>query len=344
MSCVLRAMRAEKSVGSAIASSSALVCSDCVPPCVAASASMHVRVTLLNGSCAVRLQPLVWQCVRSASDLTSFGANSLLDQLRPQQARRPHLGDLHEVVHADRPEEREPRRERVDVEAGAHAGAHVFDAVGDGVGQLQVRRRPGLLHVVAGDRDRVELRHLRAGEGEDVGDDAHRGIGRIDVGVAHHELFEDVVLDGARELLGRHALLLARHDVQRQHGQHRAVHGHRHRHVGEVDAVEQRAHVVDAVDRHARHADVAAHARMIAVVAAVRGEIERHRQPLLPGRDVAPIEGVGILRRREPRVLAHGPRLRHVHRRIRPAQVGRDARDSRRGNRGPPCRLPCRAA
>ena len=116
-SCVLRAMRAEKSVGSAMASSSALVCSDCVPPCVAASASMPVRVTLLNGSCAVRLQPLVWQCVRSASDFGVLRRELVLDELRPQQAGRPHLGDLHEVVHADRPEERQPRRKRVDVEA-----------------------------------------------------------------------------------------------------------------------------------------------------------------------------------------------------------------------------------
>ena len=78
---MLRAMRAEKSVGSAIASSSALVCSDCVWPCVAAMASMQVRVTLLNTSCAVRLQPLVWQCVRSDSERTSFGLNSCLMSL-----------------------------------------------------------------------------------------------------------------------------------------------------------------------------------------------------------------------------------------------------------------------
>ena len=123
----------------------------------------------------------------------------------------------------------------------------------------------------------------------------------------------------------RHALLLARHDVQRQHRQHRAVHGHRHGHVGQRNAVEQRAHVVDGVDRHARHADVAAHARMVAVVAAVGGEIEGHREALLPGRDVAPVEGVGVLRRREPGVLADGPRLRHVHGRVGPAQIGRDA-------------------
>jgi hypothetical protein len=51
----------EKSVGSASASSSALVCSDCVWPCVAAIASRQVRTTLLNTSCAVSDQPEVWR-------------------------------------------------------------------------------------------------------------------------------------------------------------------------------------------------------------------------------------------------------------------------------------------
>ena len=152
-----------------------------------------------------------------------------LDELGPKQAGGAHLGDLHEVVHADGPEERQPRRERVDVEARRDAGARILHAVGQRVGELQVRRRSGFLHVIAGDGDGVELRHLLRREGEDVGDDAHGGIGRIDVGVANHELFEDVVLDGARQLGRRDALLLARDDEQRQHRQHRAVHGHRHR-------------------------------------------------------------------------------------------------------------------
>ncbi len=38
----------------------------------------------------------------------------LLDQLRPQHARGALLGDLHEVVHAGAPEERDARRELVD--------------------------------------------------------------------------------------------------------------------------------------------------------------------------------------------------------------------------------------
>ena len=68
-------MRAEKSVGRAMASSSALVCSDWVWPRAAPIASMAVRATLLKGSCSVSDQPEVWQWVRSASDLGFFGSN-----------------------------------------------------------------------------------------------------------------------------------------------------------------------------------------------------------------------------------------------------------------------------
>ncbi len=73
---MLRAIRALKSVGSAMASSSALVCRLWVWPCVAAIASMQVRPTLLNTSCAVRLQPLVWQWVRRLRLLGSDGPKS----------------------------------------------------------------------------------------------------------------------------------------------------------------------------------------------------------------------------------------------------------------------------
>ena len=81
-------MRAEKSVGSASASSRALVCSDCVWPCVAAIASMQVRATLLNGSCAVSDQPEVCECVRSDSDFASFGLNSPTSSLHSSRPAR----------------------------------------------------------------------------------------------------------------------------------------------------------------------------------------------------------------------------------------------------------------
>jgi hypothetical protein len=150
--------------------------------------------------------------------------------------------------------------------------------------------------------------------------------GRVDVGVADHELLEDVVLDGPRELFRLHPLLLGRGDVERQHRQHGAVHRHRHRHLVERDAVEQRAGVVDRVDRHARHADVPTHPRVVGVVAAVGREVEGDAQALLPRREVAAVERVGLLGGGEAGVLPDRPRLGGVHRRVGTAQERREPR------------------
>ncbi len=63
--CVRRAISAACSDGSASVSSSALVCSELVPPSTADSASTAVRTTLLYGCCAVSETPAVWVWNRS---------------------------------------------------------------------------------------------------------------------------------------------------------------------------------------------------------------------------------------------------------------------------------------
>jgi len=245
--------------------------------------------------------------------------------LAQQQPCRAHLGDFHEEVHADRPEERQPRREAVDVEARGKSRAQIFDAISQRIGELEILRRAGFLHVVAGNRDRIVFRHFLRGVREDVRDDPHRRQGRIDIGVAHHELFQNVVLNGAREFFRRHALFFRGRHEQREDRQHRAVHGHRHAHLVERNAGEQRAHVVDGVDRDTGHADIARDARVIAVVAAMGSEIEGDRKALLSGGEVAAVEGVGILRRGEAGILPDGPGLVDIHGRVGAAQIGRDA-------------------
>ena len=221
---------------------------------------------------------------------------------------------------------------------GVLARLQVLDAVGQRVGQLQVGRRPGLLDVVAGDRDGVVPRHLLRGEGEDVADDLHRGLGRIDVGVPHHELFEDVVLDRAGELRRRDALLLGRDDVEREHRQHGAVHRHRDAHLVQRDAVEQLPHVQDRVDGHARHADVTDHARVVGVVAAVGGQVEGDAKPLLARGQVAPVEGVGLRRGGEARRTA-GPSTAGSCTSSGRGRAGTAAdRAGSRGSRAPPGR------
>ena len=271
-----------------------------------------------------------------------LGAESA-NELTPQQTAGTKLGHLHEEVHPDAPEERQPRRERVDVQAGVEAGLEVVDTVGECVGEFEIGCGTGLLDVVAGNRDGVELRHVRAGVGEDIGDDPHRGLRRIDVGIADHELFEDVVLDGPGEFLRRHALLLGGHHIQREDGQHRAIHCHRHRYRRQVDPVEQFAHVQDRVDGHPGHPNVALHPGMVGVIAAVGRQVEGHRQTFLPGRQIPPVEGVGVRRGGEPRVLADGPRLVDVHRRIGPADERRCAGNAVGRVTGGHQRLPVRA-
>jgi hypothetical protein len=208
-SWVLRAIRAEKSVGSAIASSRALVCSDWVWPWVAAIASMQVRPTLLKTSCAVSDQPLVWLCVRRLSDLGFCGLELATSRAHSARAARILATSMKKFIPiAQKKLSRGANRSMS--RPGVEPGADVLDAVGQRVGELEVGRRPGLLDVVAGDRDRVEPRHLLGGVAEDVGDDPHARRRRVDVGVADHELLEDVVLDGPRELLRLHPLLLGR--------------------------------------------------------------------------------------------------------------------------------------
>ena len=78
-------------------------------------------------------------------------------------------------------------------------------------------------------------------------------------------------------------------------------------------------------DRDPGHADVAGHARMVAVVAAVGGEIEGDREALLPGGEVAAVEGVAVLGRGEAGILPDRPGLGRVHGGVGAAQERRQA-------------------
>ena len=57
------------------------------------------------------------------------------------------------------------------------------------------------------------------------------------------------------------------------------------------------------VNCHPRLADIANHARVIGIVPAVGRKVEGDRQPLLPHREVAPVESVRFLGGGEARVL-----------------------------------------
>ena len=181
------------------------------------------------------------------------------------------------------------------MQARFQTGPQVLQAIRERIGELDIGSRAGFLNVIAADADAVELGHLGSGISEDIGDDSHRLAGRIDVGIAHHIFFEDVILNRARELGWRDALFLGGDVVEGEHRQDRAVHCHRDRHLIKRDAVEERFHIEYAVDGDARHADITHNPRMIGVVAAMRGEVEGYRQSFLTGGKVAAVEGVALL-------------------------------------------------
>ena len=76
MICWVRsAIFAACSVGSASASSKEFVCSDCVPPSTADSASRAVRTMLFSGCCAVSVAPPVCVWNRSIALRGSLAPN-----------------------------------------------------------------------------------------------------------------------------------------------------------------------------------------------------------------------------------------------------------------------------
>ena len=248
-----------------------------------------------------------------------------LDDLGPKHAGGAHFRDFHEVVFPLRPEEREAGCEGVDIDACGDASAEVFPAIGEGVGHFKVGCGTGFLHVIAGDGNRVELRHLLRGELEDVGDDFHRWLGRIDVGVPHHVFLEDVILDRACELVEGGALFEGGDDVEGEDGKHRAVHGHGNGDPVERDAIEEDLHIEDRVDGDTGFPDIADDAFVVRVIAAVGGEVEGDGEAFLACGEVAAVECVGFLGGGESGVLADGPRLKAIHRGVGAAEEGGDA-------------------
>ena len=210
-------------------------------------------------------------------------------------------------------EERQPGRERVDGQPGRPRGVDVGDAVRE--------RERHLLHgvaarfpdVIAADADRVPARHLGLTKGERVGAEAQRRPGRVDVRAARDVLLEDVVLDRAAEVAGAGALLLGDGLIQREQGRRGGVDRHRGRDLGEGDAVEQDAHVLERVDRHADPADLAARHRVIGVAAHLGRQVERDRQALAALGEQVLVAPVGLGGGAEAGVLPHRPQLAAVH-------------------------------
>ena len=118
------------------------------------------------------------------------------------------------------------------------------------------------------------------------------------------------------DLLARDALLVGDRDVHRDQHRRRRVDGHRGRDPVERDAVEDRLHVGQRVDRHADLADLAGRAVVVGVEPHLGRQVEGGREPRLALREQELEALVGRLGRAEAGVLADRPVAAAVHRRL----------------------------
>ena len=130
-------------------------------------------------------------------------AERLAQLARPDAPRGAVLGDLLEEVDLRVEEERQARREVVDVEAALDGLLDVGEAVLERERELLLRGRAGLADVVAGDRDRVPARHVLRAPLDHVAAQAHRRVDREAPLLLRDVLLEDVRLDRPRQALGR---------------------------------------------------------------------------------------------------------------------------------------------
>ena len=251
-----------------------------------------------------------------APRLRALGAERLLHQARPDAPRRAILGDLLEEVDVGVEEERQPRRERVDLHAAIEARLDVGDAVRQRVGRLLGGRGAGVAEV-RGDRDRVEARQLLGAVLDRVDHQAHRRRDGKDPRAARAELLEQIVLNRAGDALLGHALFGGDRLVHGEEDRGRAVDGERRGDLVERDAVEDGLHIGERIDGHADLADLAERVGRVGVEAELRRQIERHRQARLSRFEEILEALVGLLRRAEAGVLPHRPHLAEIHRRDR---------------------------
>src|SRR5438132_1638284 len=244
----------------------------------------------------------------------------------PDPAGRAVLREFLEQIVVRVEEEGQAGREVVHPESAVDAPADVFHAVRQGEGQLLPGGRPRLANVIAADRDRVPLRHLRRGEFERVDDEPHGRFRREDPLLLGLIFFQDVVLDRAAELRHRDGALLRRDQVHRPDHGGRTVDRHRRAHLPDVDPTEEEAHVLEGGHCDPASPELPLRLRLVRVVSVQGRHVERNAEARLPVRDQILEPPVRVLRAPVAGEHPHRPQATAVHGRMDPACVGELAR------------------
>ena len=151
--------------------------------------------------------------------------------------------------------------------------------------------------MVARDRDRVPVGDFLGAVRENIRDQAHRRLRRIDIRAARNVLLQDVVLDGAAQLRDVRTLSFGDGDVHGQQDRRRGVDGHRGRDLVERNLVEELRHVSSDEIETPTLPTSPFRDGIVGIVADLGRQVERHRQAGLSLLEQVTVALVRILRR-----------------------------------------------
>jgi hypothetical protein len=159
-----------------------------------------------------------------------------------------------------------PPCERIDIEPSLERGFHIRDSIRQRERHFLHGSGACFADVITRDRDRIPIWNFLRAKRKYIGDESHGWRRRENVRAARHVLFENVVLDGAAQLVHIRALTLRHRNVHRQQNARRRVDGHRSRNFVQRNLVEQLLHIADGRNRNAHLAHFALRDRIIRIV------------------------------------------------------------------------------
>ena len=171
-------------------------------------------------------------------------------------------------------EEREARREFINLQTALQRSIHVGQPIGNSKRQFLHRRCPCLANMIAADADRIPARHMARAKLDGIRHQAHRWLRwekKLFLGTI---LLEDVVLQRAPERSHWEAALLRVDDIHGPDNRSRAIDRHRGRDFVQRQSIEQHLHVGQRRDGHAAFAELARGQLVIRVVTIERWHIK----------------------------------------------------------------------
>ena len=203
-----------------------------------------------------------------------LGAKAFFHNFSPYAAGSTELGNFFQYVVVRIPEEGQTACESVNVHTGFDSSFYISDAVGDGESDFLGSGGTSFTDVVTGNGDGVPFRNVFGAILKNVGDQTHGRFRRENVGAAGSVFFQNIVLNGAAQCVGRNALFLGNGDVHAEQYGSRSVDGHGSGNFVQSDLVKQDFHISQGVDSYAYFTNFAFGHRIGGVITNLGRQVE----------------------------------------------------------------------